>query len=86
MTVKRVGYSYNSALEEAGLPAYFFDCTVVEDGERVVDTHTSHRSLGEFYTAIEGVIPVFGLQTPTFCEDYDESTAFRNAPEPEESY
>jgi hypothetical protein len=56
--IARVSYSYNSILEDAGQPGYFFDCLVLKDGQTVVDTHQTFRTRSEFYGAIEGVIPV----------------------------
>ncbi len=60
--IKRVSYSYNSNLEAQGLPAYFFDCLVVEDGETVVDRHESFPTKDEFFTAIGDILPI--LESP----------------------
>lgn len=57
-TIKRIAYAWNSALEDAGQPGYFFDCLVSRDGEMVVDKHESYKSRDEFYTAIEDVLPL----------------------------
>lgn len=60
--IKRVSYTYNSALEAQGVPAYFFDCLVCSDGEVVVDRHESFKSRDEFYEAIENVVPLLSKE------------------------
>lgn len=56
--IKRVAYSYNSALEDQGLPAYFIDVLVSRDRETLVDRHESFQSREELLEAMEQVIPV----------------------------
>lgn len=56
--IKRVSYSYNSLLEDQGLPAYFLDCLVSQDKLTIVDKHESFKTREELYAAMEAVLPV----------------------------
>jgi hypothetical protein len=56
--IKRVSYTFNSALEDLGVPAYFLDCLISQDGETLVDRHESYKSREEFMEAIQELIPV----------------------------
>ncbi len=71
--IKRVSYSYNSNLEDQGLPAYFFDCLVYEGGSLLVDLHESYATKDEFYSAIGDVLPL--LASP---EQVDSESNLRN--------
>ena len=56
--IKRVAYSYSSALEDMGQPPYFLDVLVVRDKVALVDRHSSFKSKDELYQAMEEVIPI----------------------------
>lgn len=57
VTIKRVAYAYNSSLEAAGVPAYFLDVMVIEDGRTVVDLHEKYQTRDEILDAMEDVVP-----------------------------
>lgn len=59
--IKRVSYSFNSALEDLGHPAYFLDVLVSRDRETIVDRHESFKSREEILQAMEDVIPVLEM-------------------------
>ena len=54
--LRRVAYTYNSALE--GHMPYFLDCLVQRDAEVLVDVHKQFESKEEFFTAVEEVVPL----------------------------
>ena len=67
--VARVSYSYNSALEDSGLPGYFLDAYVSRDGEALVDVHEVYNSKQEFFDAIHEIVPIIdGTAAPSTQE------------------
>jgi hypothetical protein len=56
--IKRISYSYNSALEGIGKKPYYLDCFILSDGEVLVDRHEAFNTRDEFYSAIEAVVPM----------------------------
>lgn len=72
--IKRVSYTYNSALEDQGKDSYFFDCLICRDGEVVVDRHESFKSRDDFFEALESVVPL----VPIAEDDSDEWEHYAN--------
>jgi hypothetical protein len=58
MEVRKISYSWDSVMEQAGLDGYRLDCFVWRDGAPVVDTHVSFKTRKEFYAAVEEFIPL----------------------------
>lgn len=67
--IKRVSYTFNSLLEDQGLPAYFLDVIVSRDKNTLVDVHESFKSREEFMEAVQGIIPV--LEEPEEPNEWD---------------
>lgn len=56
--IKRVSYSYNSALEDLGHPSYFLDVLISKDKQTIVDRHESFKSKDELYEAMDMILPI----------------------------
>ena len=57
--LKSVAYSYISNSDKP----FSFDAIAIEDGKVVLDIHRRLATKEEFYSAIEGVIPIFTSET-----------------------
>lgn len=63
--VRKISYSWDSTLENAGLDAWRLDCFVWRDGKPVIDTHEAYRTKAELYIAMEELVPLLEeLPTP----------------------
>lgn len=64
--LRRVAYAFNSQLDTP----YFLDCLVQRGDQLLVDVHKQFKTSGEFFTAMEGILPL--LEDKEVTEDADK--------------
>lgn len=58
VTIAKVAYAWNSALEDTGQDSAYLDVLSVVDGQTKVDLLKTFKSKKELLKAMEGVIPL----------------------------
>lgn len=72
--VRKISYSWDSTLENAGLDAYRLDCFVWKDGSPVVDRHDAYRTKAEFFEALSELVPLLETVPPAAQDREDVLT------------
>jgi hypothetical protein len=56
--VRKISYSWDSTLENAGLRGWRLDCFVWKDGKPVIDEHAAYHTKAELFQAMEELVPL----------------------------